>query len=80
MEKITVLYPGSFKPMTGGHVSLIKKYAEDPRVKEVQVLIGPGIRNGIDQDLAYQISRTLLEDVPKVKILPSEYATPILTS
>ena len=80
MEQITVLYPGSFKPIHGGHLSLIKKYAEHPDVKEVQVFIGPGVRNGIDQNLAYEVSKELTKDIPNVKLLPSEYATPVLTS
>jgi len=79
-KNITVLFPGSFKPMTGGHLSLIKKYAEHPDVKEVQVFIGPGIRNGIDQQLAYEVSKELTKDIPNVKLLPSKYPTPILTS
>ena len=26
-DGVTVLYPGGFKPMTGGHLDLIKRYA-----------------------------------------------------
>ena len=79
-EKIIVLFPGSFKPMHEAHLSLIKKYAESDKVKEVQVLIGPGVRNGIDQELAFKIAKKLTNNIPKVKLLSSEYSTPILTA
>ena len=77
---ITVLYPGGFKPMTGGHLNLIKKYSDIKDVKEIQVLVGPGIRNGIDQNLAIQIAKKITQTIPKVRIIKSEYPSPILTA
>ena len=32
-EGVTILYPGSFKPTTVGHLSLIKRYVENSFVK-----------------------------------------------
>mgnify|MGYP002682550976 CR=1 FL=1 len=63
MEKVTVLYPGGFKPPHGGHIDLIRKYAELPEVKEIWVLVGPGVRDGIVQDQAVQMLEKLTEDI-----------------
>lgn len=79
-NNIIILYPGSFKPMQGGHLDLIKKYAKNDFVKTIKVLVGPGVRNGIDQDLAYNIALTLTKDIPKVQIEKSKWPSPILAS
>ena len=79
-EGITVIYPGGFKPMTGGHLDLISKYANNPRVKKVKVIVGPGVRNGIDQDTAMQITKILTKWMPNVQVEASQYPSPILTA
>jgi nicotinic acid mononucleotide adenylyltransferase len=33
MDKITVLFPGGFKPLTGAHLALAQRYAESPQVE-----------------------------------------------
>ena len=78
-KNITVLYPGSYKPMHAAHVSLIKRYASHPNVKEVKVLIGPGVRNGITQKEAFQIVEELLSSLNNVTIEAVKYPSPILT-
>lgn len=78
-KNITVLYPGSYKPMHAAHVSLIKRYASHPNVKEVKVLIGPGVRNGITQKEAFQIAEELLSSLNNVTIEAVKYPSPILT-
>jgi len=78
MKYVTVLLPGSFKPMHQGHIGLIKRYINHPSVKKIKVLIGPGTRNGITQQRAYKIARILLGlniDLEKTK-----YITPVLAS
>lgn len=77
---VTVLYPGGFKPMTGGHVDLIKKYAENPDVKEVRVLIGPGVRDGITQEKAFVIADRLVGQMPKVRVEAVKWPSPVLTA
>jgi hypothetical protein len=67
-RSLIVLYPGSFKPMTGGHLGLIKKYTDNSRVSQFKLLIGPGVRDGIDQNLAFEVATILLKDNPKVII------------
>lgn len=79
-QDITVLYPGGFKPMTGGHLDLIERYDSHPSVKEVKVLVGPGVRNGIDQNLAYDIAVKLTSHLKNVTIEKSKYPSPILTA
>ena len=77
---VIVLYPGGFKPMTGGHLELIRRYAENPAVKEVRVIVGPKERNGIDQDLGVKIARELTKRFPNVKVEKSSYPSPLLTA
>jgi hypothetical protein len=80
-DNVTVLFPGGFKPLSGAHIDLIKRYARLPEVKEVKVLVGPGVRNGITQEMAMEICNTLLDQLgPKVSIEPVKYPSPILTA
>ena len=60
MEKIIVLYPGSFKPLHGGHLELIQRYNDNPSVEYIRVLVGPGIRDNIDQKIAVKIAEKLI--------------------
>jgi hypothetical protein len=76
---VTVLFPGSFKPMHGGHVNLIKTYAKHPYVNCVKVLIGPGVRNGVTQEVAYQIANLLLENIDNVDVEMVKEVSPVLT-
>jgi len=79
-DNITILFPGGFKPITGAHIDLIKRYLAHPNVKEVKVLIGPGIRNGIGQELALKIAKELLQPFDRVSIEAVNYPSPILAS
>lgn len=79
-DGVVVLYPGGFKPLTGGHLSLIRRYASLPEVKEVKLLVGPGIRNGIDQQTAITIANKFLENDPKITVEASKYPSPVLTA
>ena len=79
-EGVTVLYPGGFKPLTGGHLDLIKRYAQHPAVKEVKVIVGPKERNGIDQNLGVKIAKEMTSHFPNVSVEKSEYPSPILTA
>lgn len=79
MDKITVLFPGSFKPMHAGHIDLISRYSADPAVNEIKILVGPGVRDDISQDIAVNIIATLIND-PKVKIEKVKETSPILAA
>jgi len=80
MEKVTVLYPGGFKPPHGGHIDLIKKYAELPEVKEIWVLVGPGVRDGIVQSQAVEMLEKLTEDMKKVVVQGVPWPSPVLAA
>ena len=45
MNKITVIFPGGVKPLTGDHLDLANRYATDPQVERVIMLIGPKDRD-----------------------------------
>jgi hypothetical protein len=78
-KQVIVLFPGSFKPITYGHISLIQKYLNHPDVKEIKVIIGTGVRNGIDQDLSYEIANKILAPYKNVHIEKSNFSSPITT-
>lgn len=76
MNKITVLFPGGFKPLTGAHLALAQRYAEDPQVEQVILLIGPTERDGITRQKTIEMFN-LLNVNPKIKIRPTEFNSPI---
>lgn len=79
-EGITVLIPGGFKPIHAGNLDLIRRYTENDLVKEVRILVGPGIRGGIDQEKAAEIIERLTRDMPKVTVEEVKWPSPVLTA
>jgi hypothetical protein len=79
MNKITVLFPGGFKPLTGAHLALAQRYAEHPEVYQVILLIGPKERDGITRDKTIEMFE-LLNSNPKIKIQPTEFNSPIMAA
>lgn len=75
---ITILYPGSFKPLTGAHIDIIKRYLNTPNVKKVILFISPGKRDEIDSEIAYEIAKHILSDFPVDIILDKKSYSPIL--
>jgi hypothetical protein len=76
MNKITVLFPGGFKPLTGAHLALAERYAEDPQVEQVILLIGPMPRDGITRQKTIEMFN-LLNSNPKLEMRPTEFNSPI---
>ena len=76
MNKITVLFPGGFKPLTGAHLELANRYAADPNVSRVILLIGPKDRDGITREKTMAMFN-LLNDNPEIEIQPTEFNSPI---
>jgi len=35
MKNVTVLFPGGFKPITGAHMALAQRYAQNPNVEKL---------------------------------------------
>lgn len=68
MEQITVLLPGGFKPPHMGHVGLANKFASNPNVSKVIVMVGPAERNGITRQQSLVVWN-LLPTNPKVKVI-----------
>ena len=76
MDKITVLFPGGFKPLTGAHLELANRYAADPNVDRVILLIGPKDRDGITREKTMEMFN-LLNSNSQIEIQPTEFNSPI---
>ena len=75
-NKITVLFPGGFKPITGAHLALAQRYAESPLVDQVILLIGPTPRNGITRSQTIEMFNLLNSD-PNIEIQATKFDSPI---
>lgn len=67
-EGIIVLLPGGFKPPHAGHLELAKRYAAQPNVSEVRILIGPKERDGITIKQAMEVWKLLLGGASNIKV------------
>ena len=76
MDKITTLFPGGFKPLTGAHLALAQRYAESPEVERVIMLIGPKDRDGITREKTQEIFQ-LVNNNSKITMQPTEHNSPI---
>ena len=79
MDKITVLFPGGFKPITGAHMALAERYASLPEVERVIMLIGPKERDGITREKSAEIFN-LINSNNKIEISPTEFNSPIMAA
>ena len=78
-SNVTVLFPGGFKPITGAHLALANRYAEDPQVQQVVMLIGPKDRDGFTRTQSIQ-AFNLMNSNPKIRIQPTEFNSPIMAA
>ena len=76
MNNVTVLFPGGFKPITGAHMALAQRYAENPAVDKVIMLIGPKERGDITRDKSIQVFK-LLNRNNNIEIQPTKHNSPI---
>ena len=79
MNKITTLFPGGFKPLTGAHLALAQRYAELPNVDRVILLIGPKDRDGITREKTMEMFN-LLNSNPQIEIQPTQFNSPIMAA
>ena len=79
MNKITVLFPGGFKPLTGAHLDLANRYAQHSDVERVILLIGPKERDGITRNKTMEMF-DILNDNPNIEIQPTEFNSPIMAA
>lgn len=76
-EGTIVLFPGGFKPPHGGHFELAKRYASEPTVSQVIILIGPEPRDGITREQSIAVWRELIKSEPKILIQQTEINSPL---
>ena len=57
-KSVVVLYPGGFKPPHAGHYELVARYANDPKVKEVRILLGSNVRTSRDNTIKITESKS----------------------
>lgn len=67
-QGVTVMLPGGFKPPHAGHLQLAKKYASQPNVSEVTILIGPKEREGITMKQSMDIWQLLLGGASGIRV------------
>ncbi len=77
---IVVLLPGGFKPPHGGHLELAKRYAEEPNVSRVEILIGPKEREGITRDQSVKVWNLLLAGARNIVVKQVSEDNPLLAS
>jgi len=83
MNKITVLFPGGFKPLTGAHLALSQRYAESPQVGRVILLVGPTPRDGITREQTIEIFNLIRSNgdiSDKIIIQPTQHNSPIVAA
>ena len=76
MNNVTVLFPGGFKPITGAHMQLAQRYANNPQVNRVIMLCGPKTRDVVTRDDSRQIFELLNSD-SKIEFQPTEFNSPL---
>lgn len=79
-QGIIVLLPGGFKPPHAGHLDLAKRYASQPNVSEVRILIGPKERDGITRDQSMAIWKALLMGAANIKVEAVAEDNPLLAA
>ena len=77
---IIVLLPGGFKPPHGGHLDLAKRYASQPNVSEVKILIGPKERDGITRDQSIAVWKALLVGTAGITVQSVAEDNPLLAA
>ena len=79
MNNVTVLFPGGFKPITGAHMALAQRYAQNPSVNKVIMLIGPKERDDITRDKSIKMFN-LLNRNNNIEIQPTNFNSPIMAA
>ena len=79
MNNVTVLFPGGFKPITGAHMALAQRYAQNPSVDKVIMLIGPKERDGITRDTSIKMFN-LLNRNNNIEIQSTDFNSPIMAA
>ena len=67
-EPAIAFYPGGFKPPHKGHFAAAKQIAAKPYVNQVKILVGHGLRDGINAEQSKAIWDLYLQAEPNPKI------------
>jgi len=73
---VVVLFPGGFKPPTAGHLNLAQRYAENPNVDRVEIIIGPDPRGSVSREDSIAIWK-ILDTNPKINITAANVESPM---
>jgi hypothetical protein len=79
MNNVTVLFPGGFKPITGAHMALAQRYAQNSSVDKVIMLIGPKERDNITRDKSIKMFN-LLNRNNNIEIQSTNFNSPIMAA
>ena len=79
MKNVTVLFPGGFKPITGAHMALAQRYAQNSSVNKVIMLIGPKERDSITRDKSIKMFN-LLNRNNNIEIQSTDFNSPIMAA
>ena len=79
MNNVTVLFPGGFKPITGAHMALAQRYAQNPSVDKVIMLIGPKNRDNITQEKSIKMFN-LLNRNNNIEIQSTNFPSPLMSA
>lgn len=80
-NKVTVLFPGGFKPMHAGHLNIIRDYLAHPDVDKIRLFVGQKTRDGLTTTDGIRIAKILLNNLhDRVSIEECKWPTPVLTA
>ena len=70
-KKIAIV-PGSFDPITNGHVDIVKRAAEEYETVYLAVMINESKKYLFDIEQRTEIAKSAVCDIPNVRVISSE--------
>lgn len=71
-EKSIAIVPGSFDPITNGHINIVKRAAASYDKVYLAVMINPEKKYMFNISQREQIAKAATEDIPNVEVISSE--------
>ena len=68
----TAICPGSFDPITNGHVDIVKRAAEEYETVYLAVMINESKKYLFDIEQRTEIAKSAVCDIPNVRVISSE--------
>ena len=72
LNKKIAIVPGSFDPITLGHIDIVKRAAKDYDEVILAIMINPQKKYMFTMQQRERIARAALADIPNVKVITSE--------